>query len=343
MKRIIIFFLLFIAKTSYAESSALPWVELTFRPAAETKTDSQIRLLPEEDELTDSNAVSLYQKALQSIPKDFNSQKVAEWRKLPDDLEQLPVNEIETELKNLKPAIDFINQASKCKRCDWPYIKPGQMTQKDLDDLSAYRYLSFILDVQAKLQIIQNQYDKAIETIKINLKMANNFGGAPYLDYAMVGIAMEVMNLQRIEQLIQSKNAPNLYHALKDLPQPLADVNKAIKVEIDNLQNYNFITRILLKRQLEPAHEHIRKQMNHADRKATALQIIEALRIYAGKHEGKFPEKLSDITNLKIPNDPVTKKPFEYKSTGTEATLQIEGTEGSDGRDSVRYELKLKK
>ena len=100
---------------------------------------------------------------------------------------------------------------------------------------------------------------------------------------------------------------------------------------------------MLFKRQLEPAHEHIRKQMNHVDRKTTALQIIEALRLYAGKHEGKFPEKLSDITNMEIPNDPVTKKPFEYKSTGSEAILELKGTEGSDVRDSVRYEIKLKK
>ena len=83
--------------------------------------------------------------------------------------------------------------------------------------------------------------------------------------------------------------------------------------------------------------------MNYVDRKVTALQIIESLRLYSGKHEGRFPEKLSDITNIEIPNDPVTKKPFEYKSTGTEATLEIKGTEGSDGRDSVRYELKLNK
>jgi hypothetical protein len=39
----------------------------------------------------------------------------------------------------------------------------------------------------------------------------------------------------------------------------------------------------------------------------------------------------------------IRKKPFEYKSTDVGATIQIEGTEGSDGRDSVRIEIKMKK
>jgi hypothetical protein len=82
--------------------------------------------------------------------------------------------------------------------------------------------------------------------------------------------------------------------------------------------------------------------MNHIDRMVAALQCIEALRLHAGIHDGKFPEKLSDVTDYKIPNDPVTKKSFSYTSTGSEAVLELEGTEYSEGRDAVRYEIKLK-
>ncbi|MBN1975026.1 MAG: hypothetical protein JW787_15400 [Sedimentisphaerales bacterium] len=342
MKRVLFIIFLFISPVLYAGSKALPWVELNIKPSVETKTDSLITLMPKEEELIEGDAVPLYKKALDSIPKDFDPNQFPDWRKLPSDIDQLPIKEIETETKKVEPVIDLLNQAAKCKQCNWPFKKPEQITQKDLDDLKIYRQLSFVLDVKAKLQIIQRQYDSAIETIKTNLKMANNFGGAPYLNYAMVGISMEAINLQRIEEMIQTKDAPNLYFALKKLPQPLADLNKAIKVEKDNLKNYNILTRILLRRQLEPAHEQVLKQMNHIDRKAAALQIIEAIRLYAGKHKGQLPNKLSDITDVEIPKDPVTKKQFEYKSTGSEAVLQIEGTEGSDGRDSVRYEIKLK-
>ena len=344
MKRtsIIFIILLFITNATYAGSSALPWVELTFRPSTETKTDSQIRLLPTEAEQTEGDAVPLYQKAIKSLPEDFQQQKFLDWRKLPSEPDQLPIEEIESELKKLKPTIDLLTQAARCKQCNWPFIKPGQIQQQDMDDLAIYRQLAIILDVQAKIQIVQGQYDKAIETIKTNLKLANHLGSASSLVQAIVGNAIGYINLGRIEQLIQSHNAPNLYHALKDLPKPLADVNKAIKVETDNLKNYNFLVRPQFRKILEPAHEQIRKQMNHVERKITALQIIEALRLYTGKHDGKFPEKLSDITESKIPNDPVTKKPFSYSRIGSKAILELEGTEGSEGRDAIRYELNLK-
>jgi tetratricopeptide (TPR) repeat protein len=244
-------------------------------------------------------------------------------------------------LNKLKPTLDLLYQATRSKQCNWPFVKPGQVSQQFMDDLSKYRQFAFILDVQAKLQIAQGRYDQAKETLKTSLTMAKHLGDAPTLVQEMVGIAIAAINQSRMEQWIQS-DAPSLYWALEDLPQPLVDVNKAIKIETDNLKNYNFLLRWQFKKQLKPAHDMVLKQMNHVDRKIAALQCIEGLRLYAGSHDGKLPEKLSDVTDVKIPVDPVTKKPFSYKSTGSEAVLELEGTEGSEGRDAVRYELKLK-
>jgi hypothetical protein len=82
--------------------------------------------------------------------------------------------------------------------------------------------------------------------------------------------------------------------------------------------------------------------MSRLSRHVAVLQCVEAIRLYVGSHDGKFPEKLSDVRDVKIPLDPVTKKEFSYKSTGSEAVLESEAIEGSDSRDAVRYELKLK-
>jgi hypothetical protein len=172
--------------------------------------------------------------------------------------------------------------------------------------------------------------------------MAKHLGDAPTLVQGMVGIAIAALNQSRIEQWIQSDNAPNLYWALEDLPQTLVNVKKAIKIETDNLKNYNFLLRWRFRKQLKPAHDMVLKQMNHVDRKIAALQCIEGLRLYADSHDSKLPQTLSDVTDIKIPDDPVTKKPLSYKGTGSEAVLELEGTKGSDGRDAVRYELKLK-
>jgi hypothetical protein len=341
MKYKTIIFIVLLSVTSLTHAKlALPWIELTLYPSKATKTSEEHRLLPPPEEQTNADAVPLYQKAIQLLPQKSQLKKFSDWRSLIPD--QLPVEEVESELKKLKPTLDLVSQAAKCKQCNWPFIKPEQAQQQIMDDLSKYRQIAFIIDVQAKLQIAQGQNDQAIVTIKTGLAMAKHLGEAPTLIQGMVGIAIAALNLNRIEQFIQSDNAPNLYRALEDLPLPLVDITKAIKIETDNLKNYNILIRKQFEKQLKPAHDRVRKMMNHVDRKISALQCIEALRLFAGTHDGKFPDKLNDVTQVTIPDDPVTKKPFSYKSTGSEAVLELEGTEGSEDRDAVRYEIKIK-
>jgi len=341
MKRFTAIFiiLLFFISLTYA-SRTLPWTELTFSPAKATETAQKYKLLSTTDEQIDADAAALYQKAIQSLPQDYQSKQFSDWRSLPPD--QLPAEQVESAINKLKPTLDLLTQAARSKQCNWPFIKPEQaQNQQFMDDLSKYRQFAFILDVQAKLQIAQGRYDQAIETLKTSLTMAKHLGDAPTLIQGMVGISIAALNQSRIERWIQS-DAPSLYWALEDLPQPLVDVKKAIKVETDNLKNYNLLLRGQFEKQLKPAHDKVLHQMNHIDRKIAALHCIEALRLYAGSHDGKFPEKLADVMDTKIPVDPVTQKPFTYKSTGSEAVLELEATEGSEGRDAVRYELKLK-
>jgi hypothetical protein len=342
MKRFAAIFVIILFFASLTRASrALPWIELTFWPAKATEAAQKYRLLPAKEEQIDTDAAALYQKAIQSLPIDYQPKQFSDWHRLPPD--QLPVKEVESALAKLKPILDLLSQAARSKQCNWPFIKPEHaQNQQFMDDLSKYRQFAFILDVQAKLQIAQDRYDQARETLKTSLAMAEHLGDAPTLIQGLVGISIAALNLSRIEQWIQSDNAPNLYWVLEDLPQPFVDINKAIKIETDNLKNYNILLRKQFEKQLKPAYDQVRKQMNHVDRKIVALQCIEALRLYAGAHDDKFPEKLADVTDIKIPADPVTKNPFSYKSTGSEAVLELEGTKGSNGRDAVRYELKLK-
>jgi len=343
MNRIFYFLaiLSFCTSTINANNSSLPWIELNVEPSNAAKSDQKIRLLPENKEQKDSDVVPLYEKAVKSFPQDFPSQKFSQWRKIPSD--QLPLQEVQSELKKLKPTLDLVRQAARCKECNWPDIKPEEAQERYSDDLKIYRNFADALVIQTKIQIYQGQYDQAIDSIKTGLKIAEHLGGAPSLVQSMVGIAIGDRNLNCVEQIIQSNNAPNLYWALKDLPQPLTDAGKAIKVETDNLKNYNVLLRNEFEKILKPAHDRILKQMNYIDRKIAVLQCIEAIRLYAGTHDGIFPEKLSDVTDYEIPNDPVTKKSFSFKSTGSEAVLELEGTENSEGRDAVRYEIKINK
>jgi hypothetical protein len=51
------------------------------------------------------------------------------------------------------------------------------------------------------------------------------------------------------------------------------------------------------------------------ERNIAMLRTIEAIRIYAAANSGQIPEKLSDITSVPVPSDPVTGKDFIYQRT----------------------------
>ena len=315
-------------------------VKLTLHPAKATEAAKECRLLPKAEELTDANAVSLYQQAIQSLPHEYPRKKFSEWRGMPPD--ELPAAQVKSELQKLGTTLDLATAAARCKLCNWPSVAPGQVTQQVLDDLSKYRELAFILDVQVKIQIAEGKYEQAIENLKTTLAMAKHLGEAPTLAQGMVGIAIAALSLKKAEQLIQSADSPSLYWAVRELKLPLVDLTKTMDLEIANLKNYNFILRRQFRKQLEPAHDRVRVQMNYLDRRAAGLQCVEALRLYASAHDGKFPDKLGDFPEVAFPDDPVTTKPFSYSRTDPTAVLETPRTEGSQGRDAIRYELNLK-
>jgi len=314
-------------------------IKLILHPAEAPRPRNKYRLLPKPDQQSDLDAVPLYQKAAKSLPKDSQrDQKIRQWLKTP--LDKLPRKQVASTLQRLKPAIQLVEQAGKCKQCSWPAIK------KDFDarieHLSEYRLLAFTLALQARLQITQGQYDRAVGTIQTGFAMARHMSEGPAIVQGLVGVAIASIMLNQVEALIQVHEAPNLYWALQELPEPLVDLAKTIDLEIANLKQYNFLLRRRFEKQLKPAHDRVRLLMKRLDRHVAALQCIEALRLYAAVRKGKFPNALTEITRISIPDDPVTKKPFVYRRTGSEAVLEAPAPKGAKPEDALRYQLILK-
>jgi hypothetical protein len=79
------------------------------------------------------------------------------------------------------------------------------------------------------------------------------------------------------------------------------------------------------------------------ERRLTALRVIEALRMHCAAHDGQLPNKLADVSEVPIPDDPGTGQPFEYHCTGDTATLvsQIPGTPSP--ANGQRYQVTIRK
>jgi hypothetical protein len=84
--------------------------------------------------------------------------------------------------------------------------------------------------------------------------------------------------------------------------------------------------------------------VGRTDRRIAALEYVEALRMYAAAN-GKWPASPEDVTDVPLPDDPVTAKPFEYRVQDTKAVIATPSvTPGkSDGPDGTTYEIYLRK
>jgi len=293
-------------------------------------------LLVKADEQTDGDGAVLYGKAAQALPTTLDRRQLSEWAKMP--LKEMPQDRVRAVLEQGRESLELAGQGAMCKGCTWPPFVPGIM----VPNLSEYRQLTYLLCLKARLQIAEGHYDEAISTLRTGLTMSKHIGEAPTVMQGMVGVAMASLLLRPVEDLAQTEGAANLYPSLHALPRPLIDLNVPMSAELKNLESnrqYNVLVRRALRRQLEESYVRVRVLMNRLDSHVAALQCIEALRHYAATHDGKLPARLSEITEVQVPDDPTSEKPFGYRSVGGGAVLEVPVPKGGTARDATRYEI----
>jgi hypothetical protein len=75
-----------------------------------------------------------------------------------------------------------------------------------------------------------------------------------------------------------------------------------------------------------------------ADRQLAAMTAVEAIRSYAAANGGSLPEKLEDISDTPVPDNPITGLPFDYGVDGDTATLS-----DSQSQQTLSYTIKIRK
>ncbi|HEY7423462.1 MAG TPA: hypothetical protein VH682_04400 [Gemmataceae bacterium] len=95
---------------------------------------------------------------------------------------------------------------------------------------------------------------------------------------------------------------------------------------------------------LVPAMQKVHQAQGRSKRFIALLRHVEALRLYAAEHEGKLPEKLSDI-DVPLPVDPFTGKPFLYKREGETTHLRGRPPRGYEKFPylNIHYEITIRK
>jgi hypothetical protein len=73
---------------------------------------------------------------------------------------------------------------------------------------------------------------------------------------------------------------------------------------------------------LLPAVQRVKMAEARINQKIAALEVLEALRIYASNHDGRLPQTLTDIKEVPVPLDPFLGEPFHYVRDGDTARLE---------------------
>jgi hypothetical protein len=95
---------------------------------------------------------------------------------------------------------------------------------------------------------------------------------------------------------------------------------------------------------LVPSLHKVRRAQGRLEQRIALLRHVEALRIYAASHGGKLPQQLAD-SDVPLPNDPFTGKPFRYTLDGTTAHLRGSppAAEAKNAGYNLHYEVTIQK
>ena len=206
-------------------------VQMQIAPAKAAYPALKYKLLPGLLELKRGNAAQLYYRAANSLPEKYSenyAEKIDEWRDMP--ISTLPKDDVLKVLRELQAPLREVRTASIRETCHW------EMPLEDgfamlLPNLSDFRNLAKILAVKVRLEIAEGNFDEAIQIMQTSFALGRDVGQGPTLIQGLVGVAIGGLMLEEVEQFIQAPDSPNLYWALRSLPSPYVDMQKAMELE----------------------------------------------------------------------------------------------------------------
>ena len=311
-------------------------VKLVVRPQKISAEVGKYALLPSAASLTEGDAVPLYEKAAKALPGKAVDDQIQKWLRMPT--EQLPTDEVEKALTQCVESLKCVARAVKCRECKWPAWTPG----KPVPYANEYDRLRSALRLWVRSEIAQENYEGAILALQIGFGMSRHFTQVPTLAQFTTGVTINAMMCREVGEFIQAQEAPNLYAALAALPRPFTDVEKVIESEKKAGAAESSVRLGGAPFEKMTPSDGVRLLAKRLEVDLAALQCVEAIRSYAASHGGQLPPTLAEITEVSVPNDPMSGQMFRYTRTGATAVLESPAPTGGDAKDAIRYEITVK-
>jgi len=223
------------------EGDGLRTYYLTLTPKSPEPPVLRYRLLPTWGELVEGNAATQYHRAILLMQQQTANMKdsmemlwapLEEWREMP--LEMLPIKEMEQKLAPFEAALQELEIGARRTRCDWGLpLQEGQNNLFNilLPEIAETRSLARLLTVRVRLRLAQGRFVEAIEDLQTGTALARHVGDNFFIVGNLVGIAISEQHNIQLMTALTLEDAPNLYWAITNLPQPLVDFRSALEFE----------------------------------------------------------------------------------------------------------------
>ncbi|XZE21155.1 hypothetical protein SH449x_001052 [Pirellulaceae bacterium SH449] len=222
---------------------------LVLAPKAEHKPALAIRFIPDSFHAKPGNAAIYYLKAggyfeqssTQQARRKFeeesrqaaNGKEYAPYIWLETEMKDLPVDEMKTFLSFTSFQRLFLEEASARLHCDFDrqmrtienpigYLLPEIQSIRDIARLQAMRFL---------VAMAENRTDDAVKILGQMIAMGPHLSQEPFLVSNLVGAACVGLGMQQAHYLSEHADAPNLYWAIAQLPNPLIDLSQSLAYE----------------------------------------------------------------------------------------------------------------
>ena len=207
------------AKTEGVDTDFL--TEITVKPLTARQTPDDD--LSDEDRLAQQR--DLFLSGIAQKPYDYASFSL---REHPEQLDAVRgfVWENSTVFRNLE-------EGSRCDFCDFgiPFRETNSPIALLLPEIQCMRDLARALKVKVMLEIHEKRYEDAIASIRVGLAMARHTGKQPCLVCGLVGIAIQSMMLEQMQDMMNAPDCPNLYWELSSLPYPFLQMIDSAEIE----------------------------------------------------------------------------------------------------------------
>ncbi|MCA9151413.1 MAG: hypothetical protein KDA92_19005 [Planctomycetales bacterium] len=221
-------------------------VQMTVTPAAEPVPALRERLVVRDIEMLPGNAATHYLRLypesvldtrLSALVEKFGDELYEWYSPGSEPLHTLPLDKLREAARSFDREINnFVAPATLRRDCDWGLgiqeMQGPQIVQILLPEFNASRDLSRMLMLRARVAIAEGDYQRAIDELRMNNRLAENVASEPLLICTLIGIAERSMGQMVTLELMAADNSPNLYWALAELPEPTEAVKRAMQFEM---------------------------------------------------------------------------------------------------------------